>query len=106
MNEAYFEGHFPNYPVLPGVLILESLAQAAAVLAYKSTDSSPNDGSIYLFAGIDKARFRRIVIPGDQLRLEVKVLRGKRDIWKLEGSAYVGDELACSAELLSARKEG
>lgn len=104
INEAYFTGHFPNRPVMPGVLILEAMAQAGGVLAYKSTDTSPEDGVLYYFAGIDKARFRRVVEPGDQLRLEVKVLRSKRDIWKLEGSAYVGDSLACSAEFMSARK--
>lgn len=104
MNEAFFMGHFPGKPVMPGVLILEAMAQAGGVLAYKSTNTSPEDGTLYYFAGIDNARFRRVVEPGDQLRLEVKVLRSKRDIWKLEGSAYVGDELACSAEFMSARK--
>lgn len=104
MNEAYFTGHFPEQPVMPGVLILEAMAQAGAVLAYKSTNTTPQDGVLYYFAGIDNARFRRVVIPGDQLRLEVKVLRSKRDIWKLEGCAYVDDELACSAEFMSARK--
>lgn len=104
MNEAYFMGHFPGQPVMPGVLILEAMAQAGAVLAYKSTNTKPSDGILYYFAGIDNARFRRVVEPGDQLRLEVKVVRSKRDIWKLEGSAYVGDELACTAEFMSARK--
>jgi 3-hydroxyacyl-[acyl-carrier-protein] dehydratase len=106
INESFFVGHFPDRPVMPGVLILEAMAQAGAVLAYKSTNTSPNDGVLYYFAGIDNARFRRVVEPGDQLRLEVKVLRSKRDIWKLEGEAYVGEELACSAEFMSARKEG
>jgi 3-hydroxyacyl-[acyl-carrier-protein] dehydratase len=104
MNEMFFMGHFPNRPVMPGVLMLEAMAQAGAVLAYKSTNSNPQDGTLFYFAGIDKARFRRVVEPGDQLRLEVKVLRAKRDVWVLEGSAYVGDELACSAEFMSARK--
>lgn len=104
MNEAFFMGHFPNRPVMPGVLILEALAQAGGVLAYKSTNTTPNDGVLYYFAGVDNARFRRVVEPGDQLRLEVKVLKSKREFWKLEGSAYVGEELACSAEFLSARK--
>jgi 3-hydroxyacyl-[acyl-carrier-protein] dehydratase len=104
MNESFFTGHFPSRPVMPGVLILEAMAQAGGVLAYKSTNSTPDDGTLYYFAGIDNARFRRVVEPGDQLRLEVKVLRSKQDIWKLEGSAYVGDELACSGEFLSARK--
>lgn len=105
MNEMFFNGHFPNRPVMPGVLILEAMAQAGGVLAYKSTNTSPEDGTLYYFAGIDKARFRRVVEPGDQLRLEVKVLKSKRNIWVLEGSAYVGDDLACSAELMCIGKE-
>jgi 3-hydroxyacyl-[acyl-carrier-protein] dehydratase len=104
INEAFFMGHFPQRPVMPGVLILEAMAQAGGVLAYKSTNTTPSDGTLYYFAGIDKARFRRVVEPGDQLRLEVSVLRSKGEIWKLEGAAYVGDTLACSAEFLSARK--
>lgn len=104
MNELFFTGHFPGRPVMPGVLILEAMAQAGAVLAYKSTNCKPSDGVLYYFAGIDNARFRRVVEPGDQLTLKVTVLRSKKDIWKLEGSAYVGDELACSAEFMSARK--
>lgn len=104
INEPFFMGHFPGRPVMPGVLILEAMAQAGGVLAYKSTNTLPSSDNLYYFAGIDNARFRRVVEPGDQLRMEVKVLRYKREIWKLEGSAYVGDELACSAEFLSARK--
>ena len=105
MNEMFFNGHFPNRPVMPGVLILEAMAQAGGVLAYKSTNTSPEDGTLYYFAGIDNARFRRVVEPGDQLRLEVAVRGTKRNIWLLEGSAYVGDELACSAEFMCACKE-
>lgn len=104
MNEAYFVGHFPGRPVMPGVLIVEAMAQAGGVLAYKSTDTTPEDGMLYYFAGIDNARFRRVVEPGDQLRLEVKVLRTKLEIWKLEGAAYIGEDLACSAEFICARK--
>ncbi|MBV9576679.1 MAG: 3-hydroxyacyl-ACP dehydratase FabZ [Gammaproteobacteria bacterium] len=104
INEAFFTGHFPNRPVMPGVLILEAMAQAGGVLAYKSNNETPADGTLYYFAGIDNARFRRVVEPGDQLCLKVNVLRSKRDVWKFEGFAYVGDELACSAELMSARK--
>lgn len=104
INEPFFVGHFPIRPVMPGVLIVEALAQAAGVLAYKSTNTSPEDGTLYLFAGIDNARFRRVVEPGDQLRLEVKVLRSKSDIWKLEGVAQVDGEIACAAELLSVRR--
>ncbi|MCE3237966.1 MAG: fabZ [Gammaproteobacteria bacterium] len=104
INEPFFTGHFPNRPVMPGVLILEALAQAAGILAYKSTNTLPSEGVLYYFAGIDKARFRRVVEPGDQLRLEVKLLRAKREIWKLEGAAYVEGELVCSCEFLSARR--
>ncbi len=104
MNEDFFNGHFPGRPVMPGVLILEAMAQAGGVLAYKSTNTTPEDGSLYYFAAIDNARFRRVVEPGDQLRLEVKVVKFKRDIWKLAGEAYVDDELACSAEFLCVRK--
>lgn len=104
INEPFFNGHFPNRPVMPGVLILEALAQAAGILAYKSTNTFPSEGVLYYFAGIDNARFRRVVEPGDQLRLEVKLLRTKREIWKLEGSAYVDGELVCAAEFLSARR--
>jgi len=105
MNEAFFMGHFPGRPVMPGVIILEAMAQAGGVLAYKSTNTKPSDGILYYFAGIDNARFRRVVEPGDQLRLEVKVLRSKGELWKLEGAAYVGDELACAAEFMSVRKK-
>ncbi len=104
MNETFFNGHFPGRPVMPGVLILEAMAQASGVLAYKSTNTNASNGVLYYFAGIDDARFRRIVEPGDQLILKVNVLRAKRDAWKLEGSAYVGDALACSATFMTARK--
>lgn len=105
INEEFFNGHFPGRPVMPGVLMLEALAQAGGILAYKSTNTDPNDGGLFYFAGVDNARFRRVVEPGDQLRLEVNVLKTKTDFWKLEGFAYVGDELACSAEFLCARKK-
>src|SRR5580698_2641713 len=97
-------GHFPNRPVMPGVLIVEALAQAAGILAYKSTNTNPKDGVLYLFAGIDNVRFRRIVEPGDQLRLEVKVLRTRKEMWKLSSQATVDGEVVCDAELLSARR--
>lgn len=105
MNEAFFAGHFPQRPVMPGVLILEALAQSGGVLAYKSTGKLPgNDGPLFFLAGIDKARFRRVVEPGDQLRLEVTFIRSKQSIWVIEGKAYVDEELACSAELLSVQR--
>lgn len=103
INEPFFVGHFPNRPVMPGVLIVEALAQAAGILAYKSTNTNPQDGVLFLFAGIDNVRFRRVVEPGDQLRLEVKVLRARSEMWKLEGTALVDGQLACSADLLSVR---
>lgn len=105
INESFFVGHFPDRPVMPGVLILEAMAQAGGVLAYKSTNTTPKDGVLYYFAGIDKARFRRVVTPGDQLHLHLTVLRSKRDIWVLHGEAFVGDELACSAQFMSAKKQ-
>jgi 3-hydroxyacyl-[acyl-carrier-protein] dehydratase len=104
INETFFVGHFPNRPIMPGVLILEAIAQAAAILAYKSKNIQSSDGVLFYFAGIDKARFRRVIAPGDQLRLEAKVIRQRRDIWKLKGSAYVGNDVACTAELLTSGK--
>src|SRR5215207_5096953 len=90
-NEPFFQGHFPDRPVMPGVLIIEAMAQAGGILAYKSSRSNKKNSIPYL-AAIDHARFRRVVEPGDQLRIEVKVLRAKRDICKLESFAYVGEE--------------
>lgn len=104
-NEPFFTGHFPGRPIMPGVLILEAMAQATGVLAYKSTNERPADGYLYLFAGIDNVRFRRMVEPGDQLRLEVELQRYKQGIWKFKGSALVEGELVCSADMLSAKKE-
>ena len=104
INEAFFNGHFPGRPVMPGVLMVEALAQAGAVLAYKTTHCSPKDGVIFYFATIENAKFRRIVEPGDQLQLKVNVLRMKTEVWKLEGFVYVNDELVCSSEFMSARK--
>ncbi len=103
INEPFFEGHFPGRPVMPGVLMIEAMAQAAVVLA-KYSMKDFKEGSLFYFAGIDEARFRRIVEPGDQLRLEVKKLKQKRELWQLEGNAYVGDELACSSKFLSVLK--
>lgn len=105
INEPFFTGHFPDRPVMPGVLILEALAQATCVLAYKSTDARPDGSFLYLFAGIDNARFKRVVVPGDQLRLEVELQRYKQGIWKFRGSAWVDKELVCSADMISAKKE-
>ncbi|MFC3909714.1 3-hydroxyacyl-ACP dehydratase FabZ [Legionella dresdenensis] len=105
INEPFFPGHFPGNPIMPGVLMLEALAQASAILSNLSR--TPKDGHefIHFFAGIDNAKFKQIVIPGDQLRLEVKLIGQKRDFWRMHGEAFVGDKLACSADLLSASKE-
>lgn len=102
VNEPFFTGHFPSKPVMPGVLILEALAQAGGILLYKSLGQSVKDGTLLLLAGVDNARFKRVVEPGDQLRLEVNFNRSKGKIWKIVARALVGDELACSAELICA----
>ncbi len=104
-NEPIFTGHFPQSPIFPGVLILEALAQASALLAFKSMGGYPSDKTLYLLVGIDKARFRRQVIPGDQLVFDVTVLKNKRGIWRFEAKASVEGVLACSAEVLIARNE-
>ncbi|MBN9229837.1 MAG: 3-hydroxyacyl-ACP dehydratase FabZ [Legionella sp.] len=103
INEPIFTGHFPKNPVMPGVLMLEALAQACGILSAVSEAHSEN--TILLFAGIDKAKFKQIVVPGDQLRLEVRFVGKKREFWRMHGEAFVGEKLACSADLLSAVKE-
>jgi 3-hydroxyacyl-[acyl-carrier-protein] dehydratase len=104
INEPFFEGHFPNRPVMPGVLMLEALAQAAALLAFDALDATPNDQMIYYFAGIDAARFKRPVEPGDQLILEAELLRMKAGIFKFRTRALVEGELAVEAELTCAMR--
>jgi 3-hydroxyacyl-[acyl-carrier-protein] dehydratase len=102
INEHFFVGHFPQRPVMPGVLMLEALAQAAALLGFLTNNITPDDKTLYYFAGIDGARFKRPVEPGDQLILEAEVLRMKANIWKYKARALVGEELAVEAELLMA----
>ena len=102
INEPFFQGHFPHRPVMPGVLMLEALAQAAALLAFDTLGSSPSDEMVYYFAGIDGARFKRPVEPGDQLTLEVELLRMKAGIFKFKARALVGEELTVEAELTCA----
>ena len=104
INEPFFEGHFPHRPVMPGVLMLEALAQAAALLAFDALDASPDDQSVYYFAGIDAARFKRPVEPGDQLLLEVELLRMKAGIFKFKTRASVAGETAVEAELTCAMR--
>ncbi|MDI1353100.1 MAG: 3-hydroxyacyl-ACP dehydratase FabZ [bacterium] len=105
INENFFTGHFPENPIMPGVLMLEALAQASAILSSLSREAKEGYDVLHFFAGIDNARFKQVVTPGDQLRLEVKLIGQKRDFWRMHGEAYVGDKLACSADLLSAAKE-
>ena len=102
MNEPFFEGHFPHRPVMPGVLMLEALAQAAALLSFDALGVEPNDTMIYYFAGIDGARFKRPVEPGDQLILEAELIRMKAGIFKFKTRATVAGELAVEAELTCA----
>lgn len=105
INEPFFMGHFPNNPIMPGVLMLEALAQASAILSNLSRTPKEGHAFLYFFAGIDNARFKHIVVPGDQLRLEVKLVNQRRDFWRMHCEAFVGDKLACSADLMSASKE-
>lgn len=102
INEPFFTGHFPHRPVMPGVLMLEALAQAAALLAFDALDSSPTDDMMYYFAGMDAVRFKRPVEPGDQLILEVELLRMKAGIFKFKARALVGGDLAVEADLTCA----
>ncbi|MCK5647429.1 MAG: 3-hydroxyacyl-ACP dehydratase FabZ [Gammaproteobacteria bacterium] len=104
-NEPQFAGHFPQKPILPGVLVIEALAQATGILAYKSTDSKPNSESLYYLVGIDKARFKRPVNPGEQLMLKVEVIKNMRGVWKFNAVATVDDQLVASAELMCAERD-
>ena len=100
INEPFFEGHFPHRPVMPGVLMLEALAQAAALLSFETLGVTPDDKTVYYFAGIDAARFKRPVEPGDQLTLDVTLDRAKAGIFKYTARALVGAELAVEAQLM------
>lgn len=100
INEPFFPGHFPYHPVMPGVLIIEAMAQAAAVLSFKSMDVLPTEESVYYFAGIDNVRFKKPVSPGDQLVLNVKIVRILKGIWKYKAEAKVADDLVAEAEMM------
>ena len=104
-NEPFFNGHFPGYPVMPGVLILEALAQASGLLVFKTPSLCPPNESLYLFVGIDKARFKKPVIPGDQLKLKVEMKKSKQGFAVFDALATVEDEVAASAELMCGFKE-
>ena len=105
INEPVFSGHFPDTPVFPGVLIVEALAQAAGILAFKSRDRSLEDGYIYFLAGTDKTKFRRSVIPGDQVRLEVEIINLRNHWMKASGKAWVDNKLVCSTLLTCAEQK-
>jgi 3-hydroxyacyl-[acyl-carrier-protein] dehydratase len=98
-NEELFNGHFPGRPILPGVLILEAMAQLSGVLAFETKGTRPADGTNYLFGGVEKARFRRQVIPGDRLDIVSKIAADRKIMMKFECEAYVNGEMACSAML-------
>ena len=104
-NEPYFTGHFPQRPVMPGVLILEALAQATGILAFRTVDKIPDENSLYYFVGIDKARFKQPVEPGDQLVLYVEFVKEKRGIWKFIAKASVDGKEVCSADIMCAERE-
>ena len=104
-NEPFFNGHFPGYPVMPGVLILEALAQASGLLVFKTPSLCPPNESLYLFVGIDKARFKKPVIPGDQLKLKVEMKKNRQGFAVFDALATVEDEVAASAELMCGFKE-
>jgi 3-hydroxyacyl-[acyl-carrier-protein] dehydratase len=99
-NEPFFAGHFPHHPVMPGVLIIEALAQAAAMLAFTTAGRKPDDKTVIYFVGIDRARFKRPVVPGDQLMLHAELTRSVRGIWKFSAEAKVGDATVAEAELM------
>jgi 3-hydroxyacyl-[acyl-carrier-protein] dehydratase len=100
VNEPFFPGHYPHHPVMPGVLIIEALAQTAAILSFKTLGDKPDDKSVYYFVGIDGARFKRPVGPGDQLIMEVSIVANKRGLWKFAAKAKVDGNVAAEAELM------
>ncbi|MDG1323560.1 MAG: 3-hydroxyacyl-ACP dehydratase FabZ [Porticoccaceae bacterium] len=105
VNEEVFNGHFPGAPIFPGVLTIEALAQASGILGFASTNTTADDGKLYLFAGVDKVRFKRTVVPGDQLMLSSEVEAVKRNIWRFRTTATVDGETACQATLLCAYRD-
>ncbi|MDH4553890.1 3-hydroxyacyl-ACP dehydratase FabZ [Pseudomonas sp. BN417] len=105
INEPFFNGHFPQHPIMPGVLIIEAMAQAAGILGFKMLDVKPADGTLYYFVGSDKLRFRQPVLPGDQLILSAQFLSVKRGIWKFDCHASVDGKEVCSAEIICAERK-
>jgi 3-hydroxyacyl-[acyl-carrier-protein] dehydratase len=104
INEPFFPGHYPHHPVMPGVLIIEAMAQVAALLSFKTLGTKPDDKTVYYFAGIDNARFKRPVSPGDQLIFKVSLTRSMRGVFKFSGTAEVDGELVAAADLICTMK--
>ena len=104
-NEPIFTGHFPQFPVFPGVLILEAMAQASAVLAFRELGGYPPPETLYLLVGIDNARFKRQVVPGDQMVIDIELIRQRRGIWKFSATATVDDAVCCTSEVMIAKNE-
>ncbi|MDR3353260.1 MAG: 3-hydroxyacyl-ACP dehydratase FabZ [Zoogloeaceae bacterium] len=105
INEPFFQGHFPHHPVMPGVLILEALAQAAGILSFRTMEAKPTEDSVFYFVGIDQARFKKPVMPGDQLHLFVESKRRVRNVWKYQASAQVDGAVVAEAELMCAKQD-
>ena len=105
INEPFFQGHFPHHPVMPGVLIMEALAQAAGILSFKTMGTKPDENSVFYFVGIDNARFKKPVTAGDQLHLHIEILRQMRGIWKFKAVARVDGEVVAEAELMCAKRD-
>lgn len=105
INEPFFQGHFPQKPVMPGVMILEAMAQATGILGFKTENVAPDDNtSLYYFVGIDNARFKQIVVPGDRLDMTVEFVRARRGIYAFSGKAYVDGKVVCTADLMCTRR--
>ncbi len=105
INEPFFQGHFPQKPVMPGVMILEAMAQATGILGFKTENVDPDDNSsLYYFVGIDNARFKQIVVPGDCLEMTVEFVRSRRGIYAFSGKAYVDGKIVCTADLMCTRR--
>ncbi len=105
INEPFFVGHFPGQPIMPGVLIIEALAQVAGVLGFKSQEKKPKDGYLYYFVGADEVRLRRPVVPGDQLMLKATIITNRRGVYRFSAEAVVGDELVGSMNILCAERK-
>ena len=105
INEEFFNGHFPHKPVMPGVLMVEALAQTAAVLSFMSMNKKPDENSVVYFLGIDDLRFKKVVEPGDQLKMEVKIVRHIKGVWKYDAIAKVDDQIAVKASLMCTLKD-